>query len=148
VALVATVHTQFGSVHWKVGCACSEEFKALCGNDRLTYQNEYKLRCSQWKKEGNIYFETWESFISSVSNVSIWINFRFDDKMMLNNHKLRSMQFVFTDLQVLFYGRCEDVLTVPVPLPVSHFIPVPATLSFVSPYGSGLEYLHRSPCVS
>lgn len=52
VALVALTRAQLGSVHCKVGCACSDEFKPLCGNDRQTYQNECKLRCSQCEKPG------------------------------------------------------------------------------------------------
>ncbi|XP_069703343.1 turripeptide Pal9.2-like [Periplaneta americana] len=49
---VALTHAQLGSVHCKVGCACSEEAQPLCGNDHVTYLNECKLRCAQCNKHG------------------------------------------------------------------------------------------------
>jgi hypothetical protein len=58
---------------------------------------------------------------------------------MLNNHKLKSLCIVFTGLQALFRGRCEEVdfavpapiVTYAAPLPAIHFGPALAILPVV-----------------
>ncbi|PSN37202.1 hypothetical protein C0J52_15108 [Blattella germanica] len=54
VVLISLAEAQLGSVHCNVGCACSEDFVPLCGNDLRTYQNECKLRCAQCVNVGKL----------------------------------------------------------------------------------------------
>jgi hypothetical protein len=60
--------------------------------------------------------------------------------MVLNNYKLKSLCVIFTGLQALFHGSCEEVdFAVPAPIvsyaapqPAIHFGPAPAILSIVA----------------